>query len=88
MSNTHEEKFERVEEHKLDRKHGTEEIRVASDTGKGDPALNFQPTDVTLVRLCCEFRLAVIYHAFSQVKNPVPTAVLPSGVTHIVHHNS
>jgi len=30
--------------------HGTQEVRVGMDTGHGDPALNFQPTDATLVK--------------------------------------
>jgi len=52
MSNnsTHEQKYERVEERRIDEKSGLEEVRVGVDTGHGDPALNFQPTDATLVR--------------------------------------
>lgn len=50
MSHTHEQKFERVEERKIDEKRGIEEVRVGVDTGHGDPALNFQPTDAALVR--------------------------------------
>jgi len=46
----HEEKFERVEERRVDNKHGLQDVRVGMDTGHGDPALNFQPTDATLVR--------------------------------------
>lgn len=53
---SHEEKFERVEERKIDNKHGLEEVRVGMDTGHGDPALNFQPTDATLVSLLTEGR--------------------------------
>ncbi|OQV20263.1 hypothetical protein BV898_05814 [Hypsibius exemplaris] len=53
MSHTHEQKFERVEERTIDEKKGTEEVRVGIDTGYGDPALNFQPTDATLVRTPC-----------------------------------
>ncbi|GAV02446.1 CAHS12 [Ramazzottius varieornatus] len=50
MSHTHEQKFERVEERKVDDKKGLQEVRVGVDTGHGDPALNFTPTDATLVR--------------------------------------
>jgi len=50
MSHTEERKFERVEERKIDNKTGAQEIRVGIDTGHGDPALNFKPTDATLVR--------------------------------------
>lgn len=58
MSKVHEEKFERVEERKIDTESGLEEVRVGIDTGKGDPALNFQPTDATLVSpLFCLFEL-------------------------------
>lgn len=45
-----EQKFERVEERTVDPKQGLEEIRVGMDTGHGDPGMNFQPTDVNLVR--------------------------------------
>ncbi|XP_055330565.1 cytosolic-abundant heat soluble protein 86272-like [Paramacrobiotus metropolitanus] len=46
----HEEKFERVEERTVDPSRGLQEVRVGMDTGHGDPALNFQPTDATLVK--------------------------------------
>jgi len=50
MSHTHEQKYERVEERRVDEKKGLEEVRVGVDTGHGDPALNFQATDAALVR--------------------------------------
>jgi len=34
----------------VDNKHGVQEVRVGMDTGHGDPALNFQATDATLVK--------------------------------------
>jgi len=39
-----------VEERKIDEKRGIQEVRVGIDTGHGDPAMNFQATDATLVR--------------------------------------
>jgi len=50
MSHTHEEKFERVEERRVDDNKGFQEVKVGMDTGHGDPALNFQPTDATLIK--------------------------------------
>jgi len=50
MSGTHEQKFERVEQRVVDSSKGLQEVRVGLDTGHGDPALNFQPTDAALVR--------------------------------------
>jgi len=50
MSHTHEEKFERVEERRVDDNKGLQEVKVGMDTGHGDPALNFQPTDATLIK--------------------------------------
>jgi len=50
MSHTHEEKFERVEERRVDGNKGLQEVKVGMDTGHGDPALNFQPTDATLIK--------------------------------------
>jgi len=45
-----EQKYERVEERVVDSKKGLQEVRVGMDTGSGDPALNFQPTNAALVR--------------------------------------
>jgi hypothetical protein len=50
MSQSHEEKFERVEERTVDNKKGLQDVRVGMDTGHGDPGMNFTPTDATLVR--------------------------------------
>jgi hypothetical protein len=45
-----EQKFERVEERTFDNSKGLAEVRVGVDTGHGDPALNFTPTDGALIR--------------------------------------
>jgi len=50
MSHSHEEKFERVEERRVDSDKGLQEVKVGMDTGHGDPALNFQPTDAALIK--------------------------------------
>lgn len=47
---TSEQKFERVEERTIDSGKGLSEVRVGTDTGHGDPALNFTPTNAAIVR--------------------------------------
>lgn len=50
MSQSHEQKFERVEERTIDNSKGLAQVKVGVDTGHGDPALNFSATDGALVR--------------------------------------